>query len=260
MFQLLRKHINPATIMAFVALVFAITGGAFAATGSGGSGGNTSAKTSASATHVTLTASAAKSKAKTKAGPRGPAGPKGATGATGPAGANGTNGAAGAKGETGPQGVQGVQGVQGETGAPGAKGETGPEGKPYEHLPSGKSETGTWAFNSQGEGASVAISFPVSLSKELEATQVHYVTVSEWEDEVTPPAACHGTKARPTAEAGNLCVYESEIAGKFVEFFNAHSEEVKFNFNGAGTSGALMVFSSPTLPLQGNGTWAVTAP
>ena len=54
MFQALRKHLNPATVMAFAALVFALTGGAFAATGG------------SSPSHATLTASAAKSKAKPK--------------------------------------------------------------------------------------------------------------------------------------------------------------------------------------------------
>ena len=38
MFQKVRKQITPATVMAFVALVFALTGGAFAATGGSGSG------------------------------------------------------------------------------------------------------------------------------------------------------------------------------------------------------------------------------
>ena len=104
------KHITPATVLAFVALVFAITGGAFAATG-GNSGGPS---------HATLTASAAKSKAKskTKAGPRGPAGPKGATGATGaagPAGATGPGGPTGPAGGTGPAGTNGSNGTNGES-------------------------------------------------------------------------------------------------------------------------------------------------
>ena len=81
MFRALRNHLTPSTAIAFVALVFAITGGAFAATGSvNNSGGGGS--------HGTLTASVAKKKAKPKpkGGARGPAGPKGAPGATGPAG------------------------------------------------------------------------------------------------------------------------------------------------------------------------------
>ena len=36
MLQRVRKHMNPATAIALLALVFALTGGAFAATGAGG--------------------------------------------------------------------------------------------------------------------------------------------------------------------------------------------------------------------------------
>jgi hypothetical protein len=37
MFQAIRKHLNPATVIAFMALVFALTGGAFAASNGGSS-------------------------------------------------------------------------------------------------------------------------------------------------------------------------------------------------------------------------------
>lgn len=259
MFQLLRRHINPATIMAFVALVFAITGGAFAATGSGGSGGNTSAKTSASATHVTLTASAAKSKAKpkTKAGPRGPAGPRGATGATG---ATGPAGATGPGGPQGPAGTNGVNGEKGEKGEQGPKGETGPEGKPYERLPSGMTETGIWTVNSNSEGATVPISFPVALSAELPAADVHFVTKKEWAEEEghEAPEGCPGTNLHPAAKSGNLCVYESvlEQGNEFFEFQNPYDGIAK----GAGPSGTIVFLFTATPPISGNGTWAVTAP
>ncbi len=167
MLSALRKHITPATALAFVALVFAITGGAFAATGGG------------SPSHATLTASAAKSKAKSKTGPRGPAGPKGATGATGPAGPAGAAGATGPGGAQGPQGPAGTNGSNGENGKEGApgvgvtnkelksgnatckeggaeftvgatkthacNGEKGPEGNIQATLPSGKTETGVWS-------------------------------------------------------------------------------------------------------------------
>ncbi len=116
MFQRVRKHINPASTIAFVALVFAITGGAFAATGGG------------SPPHATMTATAVNSKAKAKTGPRGPAGPKGAAGATGPAGPTGPTGSAGAAGAKGENGSQGGPGSQGEKGEPGPKGPKGTSG------------------------------------------------------------------------------------------------------------------------------------
>jgi hypothetical protein len=119
MFQAIRRQITPASVLALVALVFAVTGGAFAATG-GGSGSG--------ASHATLTASAAKKK--TKAPARGPAGPRGATGATGAAGPAGSAGpagpagSAGGKGENGAAGTNGTNGTNGENGKPGKPGES----------------------------------------------------------------------------------------------------------------------------------------
>jgi hypothetical protein len=136
MFQAIRRHLTPSTAIAFVALVFALTGGAFAATGGGGS-------------HATLTASVAKKKSKAPA--RGPAGPKGATGATGPAGP---------AGPTGPAGPGGAAGAKGETGAAGAAGKEGPEGKAGTNGKAGKSVAVTAespGVNCAAGGASVEV-------------------------------------------------------------------------------------------------------
>jgi hypothetical protein len=181
MFQALRKHLSPATFIAFIALVFALTGGAFAATGSGGSSG---AKARAS---VTPTAFAAKAKAKlkTKAGARGPAGPAGkngatgATGAAGPAGATGPAGTAGAgtAGATGATGATGPQGPAGPKGEKGEKGET-PKGGGYPTtLPKGATETGVWAAhpNKTGEVVDAPISFNVPLAAALAPEHVFFV-------------------------------------------------------------------------------------
>jgi hypothetical protein len=118
MFSALRKQITPTTVLAFVALVFAVTGGAFAATGGSGSGGGGSSggsgsnSATASVGHSTTVATAAKSKAKPKikTGPRGPGGP---------AGKNGTNGAPGATGPAGPTGPAGGAGPEGPAGTTG---------------------------------------------------------------------------------------------------------------------------------------------
>jgi Collagen triple helix repeat (20 copies) len=202
MFQALRKHLTPGTFIALLALVFALTGGAFAATGGGGS----PAKATASVTPGSAVASVAKSKAKpkTKAGLRGPAGPQGATGATGPAGPAGPAGAAGGKGENGAAGNNGNNGAEGKAGesvtlgtaktgtkkgeckeggatvsnasgsVPVCNGEKGVI-HPGETLPAGATETGTWElmnvpvkeFEVAGWGA---VSFPIPLSKPLEST------------------------------------------------------------------------------------------
>lgn len=209
------KHINPATILALVALVFAVTGGAYAASGAGSS-------------HGTLTASAAKAKAKakTKAGPRGPAGPAGANGAAGvqgPAGAVGAKGENGAAGSAGPQGPAGpvgpagsagAQGVTGAAGAAGAAGESvkmttinpgatceeggtelkvgtskehvcnGKEGSPWPGggiLAKGATETGGWEdadVKTTSTETTVPISFPIKLPGN---STPYYVTLEQQE-------------------------------------------------------------------------------
>ena len=230
MFQALRKHISPTTVVAFMALVFAMTGGAFAATGSGG-GGNTGAKASASVTPA-ATAAKAKAKPKTKAGSRGPAGPKGATGATGATGAAGPAGTAGATGPAGPVGPAGTgtEGKEGKEGKAGPEGKTGPEGKSgfTKTLPSGETETGAWAYSFVVGEAEVAqyvpISFAIPLAEELGGSQVHYILANgkEWDfstsAEVTS-TTCLGTVATPTAVAGNLCVYAAQLGQKNLSRF-----------------------------------------
>ncbi len=196
----IKKHINPATILALAALVFAITGGAYAASGGSGNGGG--GNSAGNASHAT--AYVAKSKKKTatgKPGPRGPAGPAGATGPAGPAGPAGATGPAGPAGGTGPAGNAGSNGTNGEsvtsaslkageegctnggskftvggkttTACNGAKGATGPEGPPGaihpgETLPSKASEYGVWSILvPAGENVRVPISFTVPLAAPL---------------------------------------------------------------------------------------------
>lgn len=120
----MRKQINPATVMAVMALIFAATGGAYAATG-GGQGSQ-------------VTANAAKKK-KSKS-IRGPAGPRGATGAPGPAGAQG------------PAGPAGPAGLKGDTGSAGTNGSNG-ESVMIASAGSECKEGGTTFSNSSGSGS-----------------------------------------------------------------------------------------------------------
>ncbi len=271
MFHRIRKHLTPSTAIAFLALVFALTGGAFAATSHGGGSPR-------------ATAIVAKAKPRVKPGPRGPAGPKGATGATGAAGAagppgtTGPGGPAGAKGENGAVGAAGTAGATGPQGPQGEKGEKGLQGEPGEPasgggypktLPAGETETGSFVANFEKTGATfTAISFPVKLPLEIGVGEVHYVTVEEWgkENGKTPPAACQGTGGKPTAEKGNLCVYEgrhsegaaiSELAVTgFVKAASEGSSPL-----GAGTTGALLrvAYEGTEEGVFLSGTWAVTA-
>jgi hypothetical protein len=298
MFSRLRKRFTYANVAMTLALVFALTGGAFAASSGSGS----------SPSHATLLATAAKSKG--KAGPRGPKGPAGSkgaagvTGATGPAGsagaagAKGENGAAGAEGKEGPPGKEGKPGTEGEEGTPGVKGATGSPWTAGGTLPSGSTETGTWASKRfvgvTSERAFSPISFPVPLAAPLKgfgsATQTHYVTLEEQEGVAgkKDPAECEGepepgkkvkgTAEDPQAAKGNLCVYQGlfklpaeetpgeidEIKVETIGTQGSAPGNTATPVEGAGTAGAVLAvgFTGPNSSEAAFiwGSWAVTAP
>ncbi len=291
----LKKHINPATILALAALVFAITGGAYAASGGSGNGGGNSA---GSASHATASIAKSKKKSKTPAGkpgprgPAGPAGPAGATGPAGPAGATGPAGAAGAKGETGPTGPTGPQGPEGKTGPKGEEGKKGlpgPEGvcaKEHCTLPEKTTETGVWSFKtseSKGKERSsnpVAIGFSVPLSASLPGIKqeplvlgaAHWVAANKKElvfneetgkIEELEPKECPGSVEEPKANPGNLCVYtEHEL--NYIAKSNGISGLGNSDEGAVGTVGVLarpeIEFTAAGQVAEGWGSWAVTAP
>jgi hypothetical protein len=119
-------------IVAIFALVVALSGGAYAA-----SGGGLTGKQKKEVEKI----------AKKFAGKPGPAGANGTNGANG---ANGTNGAAG------PQGPKGDPGLTGFTSV----------------LPKGSTETGTWASAYEEVGLLVGISFSIPLKEPLDAAHV----------------------------------------------------------------------------------------
>jgi hypothetical protein len=94
----LRNRFGIPGVISVIALVFAMLGGAYAASNNGGGKAIASAKAK-----------------------KGPRGPKGATGPAGPAGPVGSQGAAGANGK---DGANGSNGSNGAPGAPGAAGKT----------------------------------------------------------------------------------------------------------------------------------------
>jgi|HubBroStandDraft_6_1064221.scaffolds.fasta_scaffold135196_2 hypothetical protein len=248
MLSALRKHINSATSMAFVAMIFAVTGGAYAASSGGGS------------SHATLTASTAKKKKSTTKVVKGPPGPEGATGSTGPAGAAGTPGAKGEMGATGATGVTGPAGT-GSAGPPGPAGAAGAsvtskgypageaecaeqggseftagttttyacngkEGSPWTAggtLPKGASETGTWTTENPGNTATKesyeyrSLSFPIRLAAPLLDHHGIFVTKEEQEKggEKVPNQCSKegkgdekGNVENPLAANGYLCIYQ----------------------------------------------------
>jgi hypothetical protein len=244
MFSTLRNRFGIPGVISVIALVFAMFGGAYAASNSSGGG-----KATASA------------KAK-----KGPKGPKGATGPAGPAGAQGPAGPAGAKGDAGANGAAGPQGPAGPSGATGATGQRGLEGPAGPacptgpcFLPSEATETGVWGganASSEPEGPRV---FPISFSLPLEAAP-EIVFLKEGE---TSKPGCPGeVNGVPTADPGKLCIY----ADIFIDFFDGEELETEFLHptplpiqGGAGPVGTITKVTGCSALCVTAGTWAVTA-
>jgi hypothetical protein len=263
----LRNRFGIPGVISVMALVFAMFGGAFAASQS-----NDAGKATASAT--------------AKKGPRGP------KGATGPAGA------AGSQGPAGPQGPKGDNGTPGSPGSPGSNGQgittaveppfgncgdqegvkivsssgtnyvcsgviggPGPEGSPWTvggTLPAGATLKGNWAFNAdKSDEASppppqefivAPISFGLPLSMALDAAHAIYVTTLNNPD----PTNCPGNVGDPKAASGYLCVYEGVVTRQMGLM------EINRDMGG-GKTGATLLFSPPNADGGiGLGSWAVT--
>jgi Collagen triple helix repeat (20 copies) len=263
MFSALRKrmHLSPATVIASLALVFAMSGGAYAA----------------NRYLITSTKQISPKVLKSLKGANGAAGANGAIGAAGP---QGPGGAAGAKGENGAAGGQGPQGPKGETGPKGENGKEGTFGG--ENLPSGKTLQGEWSLVGQASGAFQLIGSSVSFALPLGAAPtVHYITsigervfneTTKKTEEVSS-TACLGSVSAPSANPGNLCIYANEEKNTETEIaaFNIAPPlicawEVSCLPGGAkqGRVGSpygfgIETFSHEEGQVSVNGTWAVTA-
>jgi Collagen triple helix repeat (20 copies) len=217
-------------IVAVVALVAALTGGAYAA--SGGLSG--------------------KEKTEVKAIAKQFAGKKGAKGAKGDPGAPGAVGAVGAAGP---------QGAPGAAGAAGKEGKEGPEGQPWvpdNVLPSEATLTGTWGIpqNAPEGKYNAQISFPIPLE---EAPEVVFVP----EGKYTEPGCPGEVGGIPTADAGFLCVYGDVFQETTNEgFYYGVRAPVEGEF-GSYASGANNVGTNFKINCAGfcfaMGSWAVTA-
>lgn len=178
MFDVIRRNLNVPTAIAVIALVFAMTGGAFAAKD-----------------YVAGSSKASKHKKKHK-GKRGPRGPRGKRGRRGPVGPQGA---------LGPQGLVGPQGPKGDPGDPWVAGG---------FLPSGKSLAGTWVAGvgpeiAAGKGAAAA---SISFGIPLKAAPELLIVKKEKEGE-EHAAECPGSVALPLAAPGKLCLYTAQEAG-----------------------------------------------
>lgn len=265
---------GPGLTVAVIAMLLALTGGAFAASG----------------------ALTAKQKKEVKAIAKQFAGKPGATG---PAGAAGAPGAKGDQGEKGPQGDPGAKGEKGADGAgvevtpilegeaeceerggalvqkegapsgaevcngeKGEKGDEGKEGSPWtlgSALPPGAIETGSWAFNAaeSTNPALVSISFPVQFPFNLKAAHVHFSTeanFADFDEAGEKTVGCKGSFKNPSGTAsetaspnpaGELCVYLNNNGAEGFEnaTFEGISQISPSATKGAAKSGAVIKFS-----------------
>jgi hypothetical protein len=207
----------------------------------------------------------------------------------GKAGANGAQGPAGAAGPGGPQGPAGTPGAKGETGKEGSPGKNGENGKNgttgfTTTLPSGKTEEGDWSLiqvvSSEtlvGTGVSFGIPLaeaPVPRLIRADGKEVVFNKESAEVEEVTPATSCLGSVAEPKANPGDLCVYmyhENGLVSEKGTPFPAVcalgsgsgggecAERVDMEKWGADRSGfGLTAFVQAGL-VEVEGTWAVTA-
>jgi hypothetical protein len=296
MLSFVRRRMTFANVAMTVALVFAMSGGAFAA----GKFLITSTKQISPKVLRSLQGKVGPAGA---AGAQGPAGALGPSGPQGPAGPGGAAGAPGAKGENGASVTSAViakssatcekQGGSEFTVAEGKKTTVcnGKEGSPWTDggtLPSGRTETGVWSvgpfkytIEESGKYLTIGLfgapklpiaSFPIPLTAPLGEGHVHFINPNGMEkpsgvrpeEEVAPTECGSGigpgvNASNPQAKPGNLCVYATEL-----ESARGDSEEIfapgeGFN-QGTGTSGAIAEFSvTGEGPQYARGTWAVTA-
>ncbi len=270
MLKAIRRRTTYANVAATLALLFAMSGGAYAAS------------------RVLITSTK-------QIKPSVLAQLKGKTGATGHVGAQGSAGPQGLQGPQGPQGPQGSSGSSGTAGtsvissteAPGAhcqsggskftagssityacNGENGTTGF-TSALPSGKTETGTWSIQSSGEQVTaeshqlIPISFPIPLEEPIvskpEPEQEHVFFIGEAEAGEVHAVECPGSVTHPLAAKGDLCVYTTLLQPGItpVSIFDPSLGQAS---EGAAPSGAMLAFEVTAEARTGFGTWAVTAP
>ena len=292
MFSRIRKHFTYANVTVTLALMLAMSGGAYAAS------------------KYVITSTKQISPKVLKA-LKGKAGAPGAAGAQGPAGATGKEGPLGKEGSVGKEGPAGGPGTNGKSviaeeektktvncgGLGGSsfheEGSTtkhyacnGKEGSPWTAngtLPGGATETGVFSANNKAElihalGVKflpVSLSFTIPLKETLassgnaEENRIHIIKSGEkgegkFEAGVAGkdgqatgcPTTSEATK--PEAERGNLCIFLA-----VVENLALSSSAVSLPTAaepGAGTTGAIFLLSptEETEPIDVWGAWAVT--
>jgi hypothetical protein len=282
MFTSIRRRLTYVNVAVTLALVFAMSGGAYAA-------GHYLITSTKQISPKVLKALKGKPGPAGKEGPIGKEGPTGKEGVPGKEGTPGKEGAPGKEGTNGAAGksvlsgttvptaaagqvgdfyidttTQEIYGPKAESGINGGwksgtplKGENGQTGF-TETLPSGKTETGTCVVQAKnsaaGEFVKTAISFPIPLAVAPSNVEVK---VGE-----PTPANCEGNAEHPGAKPGHLCIFMAEEYGyKGGLLLLAVTHPGGFS---PGTTGAEVTFftNEPTTPgeeVTAEGSWAVTA-
>jgi hypothetical protein len=221
----MRKHLTYANVTVTIALVLAMSGGAYAAS-------KYVINSTKQINPKVLKSLVGKTGANGAQGPAGAAGPAGAPGAKGEAGPAGPAGIAGEKGAQGEKGTAGTNGFNGTSGAKGPAGPTGPSGatgSPWTDggtLPTGSTETGQWSVSVEvgkvNGGAipfvTASISFPIPLEKALDEEHSHFVGPEEGEGEsneklpeMDGKKVCSGNVKEPKAASGNICIFANPL-------------------------------------------------
>jgi hypothetical protein len=241
MFSMLRQRITVVSLIATVAVAFAMSGGALAA----------------KKYLITSTKQISPGVLKKLKGAKGPAGPVGSAGPVGPAGPAGP---AGAKGDSGPVGPQGP---------------AGPAGPLLQTLTSGKTLSGFWGARSWEDlervGATISFPFPVDPAPTLYfirsdgesgyfRTSDPTVIPGETAGLLTPELIdenCPGSAGEPLAEPGFLCVYvETQLR---LEVDPAAPDTGLIQVSHPNSYGVLLPLTGEGADGYMTGTWAVTA-
>lgn len=257
-------------ILGMIALILALGGSAFAASGG------------LSGPEKTLIKKEAKKWGK-KFAKTGPAGPQGAPGTPG---TNGTNGKDGTNGTNGTDGADGTDGTNGksievteiEVGEVECNAQGGAlvkvEGEPAsaqevcngepgmihagETLPVGATETGAWSTTDE---TGAGLSFPVPLAAPLAESHVVFVTRAKFQAAELPAECDNGEGApagpeNPEADSGYLCVFEGRARTVEASLITPAGAENLFP-QGSSPSGAQLVVITSE-PGTTWGTYAVT--
>jgi hypothetical protein len=249
------KQVNYANVTATIAVVLAMSGGAYAA----GRYVITSTKQ--------ISPKALK-ELRGKNGPAGPAGSPGANGAPGEKGAPGTNGTNGTNGKDGTSVASAALSSGNAHCKEGGSEFTAAEskktyacnGSPWAAggtLPVGAAEVGEWSIAdsvTEEEFREAAISFQIPLANALDESHVHFIAPKE-----TLPTGCTGSVEKPEAASGNLCVFAAEGMSQVFPALEVPPIQDVSSGRGADKMGTRLVLGAVKTGLfLAHGSWAVT--